>query len=155
MTASFRVDPGLAVEMIQAIGVEKDPFALFSIGLDQTTATDVRRLAANRLNDLSSMDVLNYIRTAADHEVLEGICRSNLFPTTYKSFARAALGRPEPRKPKPKYYGEGRWIKAMFPGKCTDCGVSIVANQRAYYYKESRTVLCEEGCGKRAARRAA
>jgi ParB-like nuclease domain len=89
MNASFRVDPGLAMEMSRAIGTEKDLFTLFSIALNQTTAMDLRRLAVNKLDDLNK-DVLGYIRTEAQPEVLDGISRSGLFPATYRIFASAA-----------------------------------------------------------------
>jgi hypothetical protein len=88
---AFRVDPGLAMEIGRDIEVSRDPFALFSIALNQKTASDLRRLASNRINDLNSMDVSNFIRLAAGPEMLEAICRSNLFPTTYTSIARGVI----------------------------------------------------------------
>src|SRR5207342_450419 len=96
MNAAFRVDPGLAFEMQREIEIERDFYTLFSFALDQTGATDIRRCAANRLNELSELEVINFIRTDASHEMCEAMTRSNLFPLTFKSFARAALGRPEP-----------------------------------------------------------
>ena len=84
----FRADAGLGYEMMQAIEEERDLYTLFSVALEQNTPIDIRRLAANRLN-LFSSEALNFIRTESSPEMLESITHSNLFPSTFKTFAKA------------------------------------------------------------------
>jgi hypothetical protein len=45
--------------------------------------------------------------------------------------------------------GEGRWLKALFAGKCADCSSVVEKDQRALWFKEKRVLVCEP-CGKRA-----
>jgi len=47
--------------------------------------------------------------------------------------------------------GPGRWLKALFPAVCAGCKEQIEANQRGFYYKQTREILCEN-CGQRAAK---
>lgn len=84
----FRADPGLGDEMKRAIEEERDLYTLFSVALDQNTPMDIRRLAANRLN-VFDKEALSFIRNEATATMLEGIMNGRLFPSTFKSFAKA------------------------------------------------------------------
>ena len=86
----FRADPGLGHEMKQAIENERDLYTLFSVALEQKTPMDIRRAAANRINLFSGSETLRFIREDSEPKMLEGITHSALFPTTFKSFAKAA-----------------------------------------------------------------
>src|SRR5215467_5173491 len=85
----FRADPGLGYEMLQNIEEERDLYTLFSIALEQNTPIDIRRAAANRINLFSGTESLNFIRQEAPATMLEGIVNSHLFPSTFKTFAKA------------------------------------------------------------------
>jgi hypothetical protein len=57
---------------------------------------------------------------------------------------------PKDWKPEQAISVEGRWIKVLFPGKCAGCGAEVKQNDKAYYVKETRLLLCAaEGCGTR------
>lgn len=50
--------------------------------------------------------------------------------------------------------GEGRWTKALYTSKCGLCDTAVEEGERGLYFREARTMLCED-CGQRAIRRAA
>ncbi len=49
-----------------------------------------------------------------------------------------------------RYAGDPRWLTARFVSKCT-CGKSIRKGERIFYFPTTRTALCQQPCGEKAA----
>src|SRR6185295_7346003 len=99
-----RTNPGVYHEMKERMRVEVDPFTLFSVGCDDTTPPDVRRVCVNRIGDLHRSIIDAFIMSVEDAEFLAKIGRSRIFPAVWADFAKARAkvlrGEAEaPRKP--------------------------------------------------------
>lgn len=45
------------------------------------------------------------------------------------------------------------WLRARYPGSCSQCNAAIKRDDRIFYYPNTRTVFCAaDDCGGRAAR---
>jgi len=92
-TKPIRLNTDLTHEMNERMAKENDPFTLFDVALMDSTPRDIKQTAANRINELRSQDVSDYLRSETDQAKLLKISRSGLFPNTYREFAKALANK--------------------------------------------------------------
>lgn len=52
-----------------------------------------------------------------------------------------------------QYSGDPRWIRVKHPAQCSQCSTRICRGEEAFYYPNSKTLLCAGAkCGKNASR---
>ena len=85
-----RLTPADIARMIIGIQNETDPAALIAIAIDQTLASDVRRRAGERLNDVQKLATA-YLRASEDQEMLRKLSRTGMVSNVIIAFAKGRL----------------------------------------------------------------